>query len=228
MAPAYHTRARDNIHIRPTIQTFHNAFQLLRLPTSTPSIPHIPNKRKCLSSSQSNYLDQQQSVQITHKWQPELWEMWSHRDDGTHALWVPPLCAAPMDQARWCHHQISKLHLNRICPQSLILSAQHYLQRPTPVPDHSYPRQVLTQYASNTDPRNKRDIIYRRLNLPPSANQITDPSRLAAHLNSTLQRLHSYLEYIGLAKYSKAIKMLHWMMEINLENFWLCHNGTTP
>jgi hypothetical protein len=64
----------------------------------------------------------------------------------------------------------------------------------------------------------KRDIIYRRLNLPPSANQTTDSPRLAAHLNSTLQRLHSYLQNIGLAKYAKATQMLHRMMEINLEN----------
>jgi hypothetical protein len=64
----------------------------------------------------------------------------------------------------------------------------------------------------------KRDIIYRRLNLPPSANQATDPPRLAAHLNSTLQQLHSYLQYIGIAKYAKATQMLHRMMEINLEN----------
>jgi hypothetical protein len=35
VAPAYHTRARDNVHIRPTIQTFNNAFQLLRLPSLT-------------------------------------------------------------------------------------------------------------------------------------------------------------------------------------------------
>jgi hypothetical protein len=64
----------------------------------------------------------------------------------------------------------------------------------------------------------KRDIIFRRLNLPPSANQATDPPRLAAHLNSTLQRPHSYLQYIGQAKYAKATQMLHRMMEINLEN----------
>jgi hypothetical protein len=64
----------------------------------------------------------------------------------------------------------------------------------------------------------KRDIIYRRLNLPPSTNQATDPPRLAAHLNLTLQRLHSYLQYIGLAKYAKATQMLQRMMEINLEN----------
>jgi hypothetical protein len=64
----------------------------------------------------------------------------------------------------------------------------------------------------------KRDIIYRRLNLPPSATQVTDLPRLAAHLNSTLQRLHSYLQYSGLAKYTKATQMLRTMMEINLEN----------
>ncbi len=64
----------------------------------------------------------------------------------------------------------------------------------------------------------KRDIIYRRLNLPPSANQVTDPLRLAAHLNSTLQRLHSYLQYIGLVKYAKATQMLQKMMDINLES----------
>ncbi len=64
----------------------------------------------------------------------------------------------------------------------------------------------------------KRDIIYRRLNLPPSANHIMDPPRLAAHLNSTLQRLHSYVQYIGLVKYAKAAQMLQKMMDINLEN----------
>jgi hypothetical protein len=32
VAPAYQTRARDNVHIRPTVHTFNNAYQLLRLP----------------------------------------------------------------------------------------------------------------------------------------------------------------------------------------------------
>jgi hypothetical protein len=56
------------------------------------------------------------------------------------------------------------------------------------------------------------------MNLPPSARAITDPQRLAAHLNSTLRRLHSYLQYIGLAKYAKALEMIHKMIEINLDN----------
>jgi hypothetical protein len=63
----------------------------------------------------------------------------------------------------------------------------------------------------------KRDIIFQKVNLPQSARLITESQRLAAHLNSTLHRLHSYLQYIGLAKYAKATTMLQKMMEINLE-----------
>jgi hypothetical protein len=33
VAPAYQTRTRDNVHIHPTIPTFNNAYQLLRLPS---------------------------------------------------------------------------------------------------------------------------------------------------------------------------------------------------
>jgi hypothetical protein len=61
----------------------------------------------------------------------------------------------------------------------------------------------------------KRDIIYRRMNLPPSAQQITDPRRLAAHMDSTLRRLHSYLQYIGFVKFAKASKILAQLQEIN-------------
>jgi hypothetical protein len=64
----------------------------------------------------------------------------------------------------------------------------------------------------------KQDIIFRRMNLPPSARLPTEPQRLAAHLNSTLTRLRSYLQYIGLAKYAKATTMLQKMMEVNLDD----------
>ncbi len=64
----------------------------------------------------------------------------------------------------------------------------------------------------------KRDIVFRRMNLPPSARMITESQRLAAHLNSIFNRLHSYLQYIGLAKYVNALTMMRKMMEINLEN----------
>jgi hypothetical protein len=40
--------------------------------------------------------------------------------------------------------------------------------------------------------------------------------RLAAHLDSTIRRLHSYLQYIGLMRYKKAADMLLRLQEYNL------------
>ncbi len=60
----------------------------------------------------------------------------------------------------------------------------------------------------------KRDIIYRRMNLPPSANQIIDPRRLTAHLGSVARRLHSYLQYTGFVKYAKALETLNRLQEL--------------
>jgi hypothetical protein len=62
----------------------------------------------------------------------------------------------------------------------------------------------------------KRDIIFRRMNLPPSAQQITDPRRLAAHLDFTICRLCSYLQYIGLVKHMKSLDLLLRLQEFNL------------
>ncbi len=61
----------------------------------------------------------------------------------------------------------------------------------------------------------KRDI-YRRMNLPPSAQKVTDPWRLVAHLDSTLRILHSYLRYIGMVKWAKATETLLQLQEINM------------
>jgi hypothetical protein len=36
VAPAYQTRTQDDIHLRPTMRTFHNVYQLLHLPSLTP------------------------------------------------------------------------------------------------------------------------------------------------------------------------------------------------
>jgi hypothetical protein len=54
----------------------------------------------------------------------------------------------------------------------------------------------------------KHDLIYRRMNLPPSAQQISDPRRIAVHLDTSIRRLRSYLLYIGLLKYKKAADLL--------------------
>jgi hypothetical protein len=62
----------------------------------------------------------------------------------------------------------------------------------------------------------KRDIIFRRMNLPPSAQQPTDPRRITAHIDSAIKRLCSYLKYIGFVKFTKAISTLQRLQELNL------------
>jgi hypothetical protein len=52
------------------------------------------------------------------------------------------------------------------------------------------------------------------MNLPPPAVQVTSSQRLTAILDSNLRRLHSYFQYIGLAKFGKAISALQTMQEI--------------
>ncbi len=145
-----------------------------------------------------------------------LIEMMEH----ARTMWMSPLCAAPMDQTRRSYHQILELNLERICPESWIHPTQHNPQCPPSVNTHSCMWQALGNILLMLTQEMKRDIVFRRLNLPPSARAVMDPQRLIAQLSSTLRRLHSYLQYIGLAKYAKATKMLREMIEINLEGPW--------
>jgi hypothetical protein len=63
----------------------------------------------------------------------------------------------------------------------------------------------------------KRDIIYRRMNLPPSAQQVTDLRRLTAHINTTIRSLCSYLQYIGFVKFAKAATTLQRLQKLNID-----------
>jgi hypothetical protein len=62
----------------------------------------------------------------------------------------------------------------------------------------------------------KRDIVYRRKNLPPSVQKLTDPRKLTEHIDSAIRRLRSYLQYIGFIKYTKASTTLQCLQELNL------------
>jgi hypothetical protein len=54
------------------------------------------------------------------------------------------------------------------------------------------------------------------MNLPPSAQQVTDQQRVAAHNDSTILMLRSYLKYTTLIKYAKAMETLLQLQELNL------------
>jgi hypothetical protein len=76
---------------------------------------------------------------------------------------------------------------------------------------YNIPYPSILLYISDKTTRNtllliiqevKRDIIFRRMNLPPSALQVTELRRLTTHLDSTLYRLCSSLKYIAIVKYA--------------------------
>jgi hypothetical protein len=212
VAPAYHTRIRDNIQIRPTLQIFNNAFHLLRLSSLTSKTREtafqILNRTVWTNNKafKSRMRDNPNCERCGH---PETMEhMICECLYYAQPLWIKLgetvtkyLNSVSTDHVPRVEHSQLNIIFNVPHP-SLILHVPDKLSRNTLL--------ILTQEI-------KRDIIYRRLNLPPSANRASDPARLAAHLNLTLQRHHSYLQYIGLLKYVKATQMLQRMMEINLE-----------
>jgi hypothetical protein len=176
MAPAYHTRARDNVHIRPTIQTFNNAFNLLRLPSLTSKTRETAfqvlnrtvwtNNKAFKSRMRDN--PNCERCGLTETMEHTLCECLYY----AQLLWIKLgdvitkyLNSVSTDYVP----KVENSHLNiiyNVPHPSLIIHIPDKLSRNTLL--------ILTQEL-------KRDIIYQRLNLPPSANQITDPPRLAVH-----------------------------------------------
>jgi hypothetical protein len=211
IAPAYQTRIRDNIHIRPTIHTFNDAYQLLRLPLLTSKTREIAfqvlnrtiwTNNKAFKSRMRNdpnceRCDQIETMEHTlceclHYAQP-LWT----RLGKIFTTYLNSVSEEHVPRVEYTQLNI----IYNVPHPSILLHVNDKLSRNTLL--------VLTQEM-------KRDIIFRRMNLPPSARQISNSQRLSAHLHSTLHRLQSYLKYIGLMKYAKALKMINEMMEINL------------
>jgi hypothetical protein len=213
VAPAYHTRIRDNIQIRPTTQVFNNAFHLLRLPSLTSKTREIAFQilnRTVWTNNKAFKSRMRDNPNCERCGNPETMEhMICECLHYAQLLWIKVgevitkyLNSVSTDYVPNVEYSQLNIIFNVPHP-SLILHVPDKLSRNTIL--------ILTQEI-------KRDIIYRRMNLPPSANQPADPPRITAHINLTLQRLHSYLQYIGLAKYAKAIQTLQRMMEINLED----------
>ncbi len=97
---------------------------------------------------------------------------------------------------------------------------QRYVQQLDINFSYSHTRQELTKCTHTFDTGGERDIIFRRMNLTPSAQQETYPQRLTAHLDSAIRRLsslpHYSLHYIGIVKFAKAPEMPQHLKEINL------------
>jgi hypothetical protein len=211
VAPAYHTRIRDGLAVRPSQRDFTNAYGILRLPTITSKTRETAfqilnrtvwtNNKAFKSRMRPNpYCERCKEVETMehllcvceHYAEP----LWNKLADGLTMLLnevsmdrVPRIELGQINIIFNIPHPSIKIHIHDKASRNAIL--------------------LLIQEV-------KRDIIFRRMNLPPSAQQVTDPRRLAAHLDSTIRRLRSYLQYIGLMKYKKAADMLLRLQEHNL------------
>jgi hypothetical protein len=162
VAPAYHTRARDDVQIRPTVQTFNNAFQLLRLPSLTSKTREIAfqvlnrtvwTNNKAFKSRMRN--DQKcERCGITETMEHTLCECLYY----VQLLWVRlgNVLTKYMNSISTEYVlkvEYSQLNIIYNVPHpSLIIHIPNKLYRNTLL--------MLTQEI-------KRDIIFRRMNLPP-------------------------------------------------------------
>jgi hypothetical protein len=211
LAPAYHTRIRDGLAVRPSQRDFTNAYNIIRLPAITSKTREtafqilnrtIWTNNKAFKSRMrpDPHCERCKKVEtIEHllcKCEYYLEPLWNKLAEGLTILLndvstdrVPRIELGQTNIIFNIPHPSLILHIHDKASRNAIL--------------------LLIQEV-------KRDLIYRRMNLPPSAQQVTDPRRLAAHLDSTIRRLRSYLQYIGLMKYKKAADMLLRLQEHNL------------
>jgi hypothetical protein len=211
VAPSYQTRIRDGLAVRPSQRDFTNAYNILRLPTITSKTRETAfqilnrtiwtNNKAFKSKLRPN--PQCERCKKVETMEHLLCEceyysepLWSKLAEGLTML----LNDISIDDVPRVELGQTNIIFNIPHP-SLLLHIHDKLSRNAIL--------LLIQEL-------KRDIIYRRMNLPPSAQQVTDSRRLAAHIDSVIRRLRSYLQYIGLVKYKKAAELLLRLQELNL------------
>jgi hypothetical protein len=209
VAPAYCTRIRDNIAIRPSQRLFNNAFHALR-------IPIITSKTR------------ETAFQILNR------TIWTNNKAYKSRMRLDPNCercgkVETMEHLLCECENYSEPLWNKLA-DSLTQLFRVISQDDVPRVDlgqtniiYNIPHPSIIRHVRDKESRIvllllvqeiKRDIVYRRMNLPPSANQIIDPRRLTAHLVSVARRLHSYLQYIGFVKYVNALDTMKRLQEI--------------
>jgi hypothetical protein len=211
VAPSYQTRIRDGLAVRPSQRDFTNAYNIIRLPT-------ITSKTRETAFQILNRTIWTNNKAFKSRLRPDPYcERCKNVETMEHLLceceyYSEPLWNKLAESLTKLLNDVSVDEVPRVeLGQTNII--------------FNIPHPSLLLHIHDKTSRNaillliqevKRDIIYRRMNLPPSAQQVTDPRRLAAHIDSTIRRLRSYFQYIGLMKYKKAADMLLRLQECNL------------
>jgi hypothetical protein len=211
VAPAYHTRIRDGLAVRPSQRDFTNAYDILRLPS-------ITSKTRETAFQILNRTIWTNNKAFKSRMRPDPYcERCKEVETMEHLLCVCEYYAEPLwnKLAEGLTMLLNDVSMDRV-PRIELGQINIIFNIPHPsiiihIHDKASRNAILLLIQEV-----KRDLIYRRMNLPPSAQQVTDLRRLAAHLDSTIRRLRSYLQYIGLMKYKKAADMLLQLQVHNL------------
>ncbi len=179
------------------------------VPCTTTTGHNIKNPGDSLPDPPSYRLENQKGVQIKDATGPELWPLWKP-ETMEHLLWEcenysEPLWGKFADALTQLLSDISQDEVPRI-----VLGQTNII--------FNIPHPSLLLHIRDKESRNallllvqeiKRDIIYRRLNLPPSAQQLIHPRRLTAHLGSPQpQKPYNAYKNSLLPKNSPRITML--------------------
>jgi hypothetical protein len=211
VAPAYHTRILDGLAVRPSQRDFTNAYNILRLPAITSKTRETAFQILNRTTWTNNKAFKSRRRPDPHCESCKKVETMEHLlcecKYYSEPLWNKLAEGLTMLLNDVSADRVSRIELGQtniifnIPHPSLILHIHDKASRNAIL--------LLIQEV-------KRNLIYRIMNLPPSAQRVTDPRRLTAHLDSTIRRLRSYLQYIGLMKYKKAADMLLRLQEHNL------------
>jgi hypothetical protein len=211
VAPAYHTSIRDNLAVHPSQRDFTNAYSILRLPTLTSK-----TRETAFQILNRTIWTNNKAFKSRMRLDPNC-ERCSKVETMEHLLceceyYSEPLWSKLAEGLTMLFNVISSDRVPRVeLGQTNIIFNIPHPSLLLHIPDKSSRTAILLLIQEV-----KRDIIFRRMNLPPSVQQLTDPRRLAVHLDSTICRLRSYLQYIGLVKQKKAADLLSLLQEFNL------------
>ncbi len=180
VAPAYHTRIREGIAICPDLHTFNNAYHLLQLPSLTfktwGTAFQILNR---LSGQTTKLFNPSKGLT------PQLWTLWLSGIHEKFTVLMHIIFRVNMEQAWGCPNTTPKLKSCRACAQRGA-GGNHYNPLNSP---HLQWWQAYQQHFNTPNTGNQEDIIYRQMNLPFSAQEVTIPAHPAAHLDSTIWRI---------------------------------------
>jgi hypothetical protein len=201
-APAYHTRRRDGVYV-PDIATFNDAYKVLRitsLPSKTKEVAFETLNRTIWTNNKAFKSRMTDSPNCDRCGQTETME---------HLL----LSCPHYSEQVWAEtsHMItdtltalSETHVARIelTPKEIIFNKPHpaILLYMTAAAD----RMLIIMLVQEI----KRDIHFRRMNLPSQPNLPVHRTRIQAHIISVIKKLMSQYEYQGASPETSPMPLL--------------------